>query len=91
VITRGISWLGTNFLPRNSTEFEKVEPGILIDEEMDLLEFGISGRVIHTPGHTGGFISLRTNSGEAFVGDLAVNYLPFNISVFADDRFCEKP
>jgi hydroxyacylglutathione hydrolase len=49
---------------------------------MDLLEFGVDGRIVHTPGHTSGSISLLLDSGEAFVGDLAVNYLPFNISIF---------
>lgn len=49
---------------------------------MDLLEFGVNGRIVHTTGHTSGSISLLLDSGEAFVGDLAVNYLPFNISIF---------
>ena len=42
----------------NATEFDKVEPEILVDEEMDLLEFGVDGRIVHTPGHTAGSISL---------------------------------
>jgi glyoxylase-like metal-dependent hydrolase (beta-lactamase superfamily II) len=40
------------------------------DQGMSLAEFGIRGRVIHTPGHTLGSVSLLLESGEAFVGDL---------------------
>jgi hydroxyacylglutathione hydrolase len=32
--------------------------------------------------HTSGSVSLQLDPVEAFVGDLAVNYLPFNISIF---------
>lgn len=81
-LARGISWLGNNLLPNSATEFDEVEPEILVDEEIDLLEFGVNGRIVHTPGHTSGSISLLLDSGEAFVGDLAVNYLPFDISIF---------
>jgi glyoxylase-like metal-dependent hydrolase (beta-lactamase superfamily II) len=33
-------------------------------------------RVLPTPGHTAGSLTVITASGQAFVGDLAVNYLP---------------
>jgi hydroxyacylglutathione hydrolase len=33
-------------------------------------------RVLPTPGHTAGSLTVVTASGQAFVGDLAVNYLP---------------
>jgi hydroxyacylglutathione hydrolase len=62
-------------LRSNATEFDEVEPEILVDEEMDLLEFGVNGRIVHTPGHTSGSISLLLDSGEAFVGDLAINWM----------------
>jgi hydroxyacylglutathione hydrolase len=35
-----------------------------------LEEYGIRGRVLHTPGHTLGSVSLLLESGDAFVGDL---------------------
>ncbi len=59
------------------------------DEGMSLEEYGIAGRVIHTPGHSPGSISVLLESGEAFVGDLAMNtfflrYGP-NLPVFAED------
>ena len=47
-----------------------VEPDILINEEMRLEEYGINGRILLTPGHTSGSISVMLDSGEAFVSDL---------------------
>ena len=51
--------------------FPPVKADIVIgDEGLSLAEFGIHGRVIPTPGHTWGSVSLLLDSGEAFVGDL---------------------
>lgn len=40
------------------------------EEGMRLEEFGIAGRVLHTPGHTPGSISVVLDSGDAILGDL---------------------
>ena len=60
------------------------------DDDFPLYEYGIPGRVIHTPGHTHGSISVLLDSGEAFVGDLAMNRLPLRLTpgppVFAVDE-----
>jgi len=48
----------------------------LSDDEFSLEEFGIKGRLLHTPGHTDGSMSLLLDSGEAFVGDLAMSGPP---------------
>ncbi len=51
--------------------FPRVVPDIVLDgRELHLAAFGLAGRVIHTPGHTQGSVSLLLDSGEAFVGDL---------------------
>jgi len=59
------------------------------DEEISLAEFGISGKVIHTPGHSWGSVSVLLDSGEAFVGDLATSMVPMRIksglAIFGDD------
>ena len=59
------------------------------DEEISLVEYGIPGKVIYTPGHSWGSVSVLLDSGEAFVGDLAMNMLPMRLKpglpIFADD------
>jgi glyoxylase-like metal-dependent hydrolase (beta-lactamase superfamily II) len=64
------------------------------DEEISLVEYGISGQVIHTPGHSWGSVSVLLDSGEAFVGDLAMNMFPMRLSpglpIFADNMSIVK-
>ncbi len=43
------------------------------DDGLSLAEYGIPGRVIHTPGHSPGSSSVLLESGEVFVGDMAMN------------------
>lgn len=46
------------------------EPDIVFEgEETRLDEYGVAGRVILTPGHTHGSVSVLLDSGEAIVGD----------------------
>ena len=47
-----------------------MEPDILIEDEMDLAKFGIDGRVIPTPGHTAGCITVLLAGGCALQGDM---------------------
>lgn len=47
-----------------------IHPDILIENEMSLEQFGVSGKIIPTPGHTPGSISVIVESSEAVVGDL---------------------
>ena len=62
---------------------------ILDDNGLSLSEFGIPGKVVHTPGHTGGHVSIVLDSGEAFVGDMAMNSwflrLTPGLPILADD------
>lgn len=62
---------------------------VIGDEGMSLSEYGIAGRVIHTPGHSPGSVSVLLETGEAFVGDMAMNKFPLrygaNMPVFAED------
>jgi glyoxylase-like metal-dependent hydrolase (beta-lactamase superfamily II) len=59
------------------------------DEEISLTEYGIPGTVIHTPGHSWGSVTVLLDSGEAFVGDLAMNALPMRrtpgLPIFGED------
>jgi hydroxyacylglutathione hydrolase len=47
-----------------------VTPSVVVEEELSLAPYGIAGRVIHTPGHTEGGLTLLLDSAEAIVGDL---------------------
>jgi glyoxylase-like metal-dependent hydrolase (beta-lactamase superfamily II) len=59
------------------------------DDGLSLVDFGIPGRVVHTPGHSSGSVTVLLDTGEAFVGDLAMNKFPLRLSpglpIFADD------
>lgn len=61
--------------------FEAVEPEIEITEPLGLAQYGITGRIIPTPGHTAGSLSVVLEEGQAFVGDLAVNSLPLGLGL----------
>jgi len=71
-----------------STEPNKVDI-VMEEENFSLEEFGIPGEVIFTPGHSLGSISVVLESGEAFVGDTAMNSFPLtigpNLPIFAED------
>jgi len=51
----------------------------VLDEGMSLEPFGIGGRILHTPGHSPGSLSVLLDSGDAFVGDLAMNKFPLRV------------
>lgn len=61
------------------TKFNSFEPDIIIDSDYNLSNYGINGRIIHTPGHSNGSVSVILDSGDAFIGDLAMNGLPLRI------------
>ncbi len=62
---------------------------VLTDEEFPLESYGISGRVVPTPGHSAGSVTVLLDTGEAFVGDMAMNGLPMRLGpglpIFAVD------
>jgi glyoxylase-like metal-dependent hydrolase (beta-lactamase superfamily II) len=49
---------------------EPAHPDLVLDGPRSLADFGIDARVMETPGHTAGSISLILPNGEAIVGDL---------------------
>ena len=61
------AWLVYHLVNR---PFPPFEPDIILDDEIDLMRFGVEARVLFTPGHTAGSISVLTGDGEMIVGDL---------------------
>lgn len=62
---------------------------VLENGEYPLSEYGIPGRILHTPGHSMGSVSILLETGAAFVGDLAMNSFPLRLTpglpIFAED------
>jgi hydroxyacylglutathione hydrolase len=62
---------------------------VIENQGLPLEEHGIPGKVIYTPGHSSGSISVLLDTGEAFVGDMAMNMFPLRFSpglpIFAED------
>lgn len=48
---------------------EPVSADIVVEEEMDLSFLGLDARILHTPGHSSGSLSLVIDSEIAIVGD----------------------
>lgn len=53
---------------------------VLDDNDFSLVPFGIEGKIIHTPGHTPGSVSVVLGNGTAFIGCVAQNGFPFTRS-----------
>lgn len=79
-------------LRMDGSAFSPVEADLLVDEEMDLHEYGFPGVAIHTPSHSVGSMSLLTDGGACFPGDILFNIFPGTVRPpFADypDRLME--
>jgi len=68
-----------------------VKADIVLDNNpFPLEEYGIAGKIIPTPGHTLGSVSVILGNGDAFVGCMAQNRLPFTLHpqlpIFADHQ-----
>ncbi len=76
------------FLPRITIPAATVDV-ILGDDPLSLADYGIPGRILHTPGHSPGSVSILLDTGEAFVGDLAMNGFPLRrtpgLPIIAED------
>jgi glyoxylase-like metal-dependent hydrolase (beta-lactamase superfamily II) len=56
------------------------------DDGLSLSDYGIPGRVLHTPGHSSGSVSVLLDTGEAFVGDLGSGELEITVGPRSNHR-----
>lgn len=70
-------WAGRMFLrtPAPHQSYTPFEPDVLLSncQAFDLSQYGVTGSVKHTPGHTRGSISIEVGSKDALVGDLVAS------------------
>ena len=93
LIPKGVNFIGKITKPlifSFKIPFPKFTPDILLSNDpYPLFEYGIDGQIIHTAGHTIGSLSVILNSGEAIVGCMAHNGLPFRfkpgLPIYAQD------
>lgn len=76
-------------LSQKNVRFDPTPVETVVDDEFSLSGYGIDGKIVHTPGHTIGSISVLLDTGDAFVGDLLMNGFPMRKGpgrpIFADD------
>jgi glyoxylase-like metal-dependent hydrolase (beta-lactamase superfamily II) len=74
----------TKFTSKSSV---RVKPAVLIDQETDLSGYGISARVIPTPGHSLCSLSVLMENGSALLGDTVMPGFGGNAGLpfFAED------
>lgn len=65
--------------------YQAFEPDILIDEGQTLREFGLNARVLYTPGHTRGSLSLALDDGIMFIGDVMINQFRVGMPLYGED------
>ncbi len=58
---------------KNAMAMPRFKPDILLNDGQSLAEYGVAAKVILTPGHTPGSLSILTDDGDLFAGDLFTN------------------
>ncbi len=85
----GFARFVVRLMPKSSERNRRpMDVDIAITEETDLTGYGLDARIIPTPGHTAGSISVVTGNGDAVIGDLVMKF-GFGgpiLSMFSDDE-----
>jgi len=53
--------------------FDRFEPDLLLEEGQSLAEYGFDAKILYTPGHSIGSISVLTGGGDLICGDMFSN------------------
>ncbi len=64
---------------------ETFTPDLWLDDSSSLADFGLPGRIVHTPGHTAGSISVALEDGSLFVGDAILNLVRVSFPLVWDN------
>jgi glyoxylase-like metal-dependent hydrolase (beta-lactamase superfamily II) len=56
--------------PMAGSPWPGFKPDVLLDDQSDLSAYGLDARLLHTPGHSPGSISLLFPNGDAIIGDI---------------------
>lgn len=67
-------------------QYEPFEPDVLLDEGDNLREYGLDARVLATPGHTLGCLSLALPEGIMLIGDAMINQLAVGMPLYGEDN-----
>jgi hydroxyacylglutathione hydrolase len=59
---------------------------VLLEEGQTLNEFGLPAKVVHTPGHTLGSLSLDLGDGVMLIGDAMINQFRVGMPLYGEDN-----
>jgi glyoxylase-like metal-dependent hydrolase (beta-lactamase superfamily II) len=65
--------------------FERFEPDLFLEEGALPPEFGLDARIISTPGHTLGSISLDVGDGVLLIGDAVINQIRVGMPMYGEE------
>lgn len=82
--------LGRILRPFVDEEFEGFAPDLVFEQGIALEPYGLRGRVLPTPGHTAGSVSVVLASGEALIGDVLRGSLVWPNKA-REHYFCNDP
>lgn len=66
-------------------KYKAFEPDIFLQEGDTLREFGLDARVIHTPGHTRGSLSLWLENRDMLIGDALINQVRVGMPMYGEE------
>lgn len=82
--------MGRIVRPFVDEQFEGFEPDLIFEEGIALAPYGLRGRVLPTPGHTQGSVSIVLANGEALIGDVLRGSLVWPNQA-REHYFCNNP
>jgi len=69
--------------------FDRFEPDLLLEDGQSLAEYGLEAKILYTPGHSKGSISIWTDKGDLICGDM-FNNVRGRILVSTDEGVLER-